>query len=342
VGNCSSSLLFLCQFRTQSLIFVVSCFQILLQGGTEKASAALESLIQNYQRTAQHPCRVEVIRTSENAPRSTALDPKIRQQLERAQKRSSPWDTHETLEELHRRKYYPRASKKDPNDRSISRWPPVLKAVVQGEAKLALSSFGAALFYLQRNLIDAELLSLGIVKAYVPPSSSVVTVQEPTEIGRLAAVQDLTEAGVIDQAGKSTTDSSQSSQSSQMDWSASIPDRVNEDANHMSLDGTTLHNLEILYNTADGKVAGSLWSKINHTKTPHGNRLLKSWLLRPLFRKADIDRRADAVEELVSGAAAVALNEGKDQQYMFLYKSCCVFTHYNHLTTSSKHLSQMW
>ena len=285
--------------------------QIILQGGSEKASATLESLIQTYQRTAQHPCRVEIIRTTENAPRSTALDPKIRQQLERSQKRASPWDTEETLDELHCKQYYPKASKKDPNDRSVSRWPPVLKAVVEGGANLALSSFGAVLYYLQRNLIDAELLSLGIVKAYVPPSSSIVDHQEATPVGRMAAAQHLAEAGVTDQENRSTAGATQSTQSSQMDWSAHIPDRAVENINHMALDGTTLHNLEILYNTADGKVAGSLWSKLNFTKTPHGSRLLRAWLLRPLFRKNDIDRRADAVEELVSGAAAVALNEAR-------------------------------
>jgi len=83
-----------------------------------------------------------------------------------------------------------------------------------------------------------------------------------------------------------------------------VPNTTAEDLiNNMSLDGTTLHNLEILTNNVDYKVQGSLWSKINFTKTPHGSRLLRTWLLRPLFRKADIDRRADAVAELKSGAA---------------------------------------
>jgi DNA mismatch repair protein MSH6 len=77
----------------------------------------------------------------------------------------------------------------------------------------------------------------------------------------------------------------------------------------MALDGTTLHNLEILTNSVDYKTTGSLWSKLNYTKTPHGARLLRAWLLRPLFRKPNIERRADAVQELVSGAAAVALSE---------------------------------
>ena len=80
---------------------------------------------------------------------------------------------------------------------------------------------------------------------------------------------------------------------------------------HLSLDGITLHNLEILTNSVDHKTAGSLWSKINHTKCPHGSRLLRAWLVRPLFRKADIERRADAVQDLVSGGGAVALAQAR-------------------------------
>ena len=37
--------------------------------------------------------------------------------------------------------------------------------------------------------------------------------------------------------------------------------------------------------------------------------MMKAWLLRPLFQKKDIDRRADAVEELAHGAGALALQE---------------------------------
>lgn len=52
-----------------------------------------------------------------------------------------------------------------------------------------------------------------------------------------------------------------------------------------------------------------MWSKINNTKTPHGKRLLRAWLLRPLFRKIDIDLRIDAIEELTCGTAAVVMSE---------------------------------
>jgi hypothetical protein len=43
--------------------------------------------------------------------------------------------------------------------------------LVEGKVNLSLSSFGAALLYLQHNLIDQEILSMGIVKAYILPAS---------------------------------------------------------------------------------------------------------------------------------------------------------------------------
>lgn len=100
---------------------------------------------------------MEIVKPLESFPASTAIDADIRRQLERG-KSVHPWDVQETLEELHRRKYFPKASKKE-DDRSIERWPQVLRAVIEGGAELALSSFGAVLFYLQRSLIDFEVLS---------------------------------------------------------------------------------------------------------------------------------------------------------------------------------------
>jgi DNA mismatch repair protein MSH6 len=166
---------------------------------------------------------------------------------------------------------------------------------------------------LQRNLIDGEILSMGIVKAYVPPESSVSARETGGEMTQLAAQQNLLESGVDSHvqaepgsaAANTRGDGQVALEFSQQPESLNTENEIS----HMSLDGTTLHNLEILTNAVDHKVAGSLWSKINYTKTPHGARLLRAWLLRPLFRKAEIDRRADAVEELVSGGAAVALSE---------------------------------
>lgn len=248
---------------------------------------------------------------TESFPKSTAIDAKVRHQLERGtagkSSRVQPWDVEETLNEIHRRKYYPRASKQDADRFSVKRWPKVLRAAVDGKAELALSSFGAALFYLQRNLIDAELLSMGIVKAYIPPESSTATEQTGSEMHQLASQQNTQESGLDEQQMEVAE---QSGTPMQVDGAAGFGD-PEQDISHMALDGTTLHNLEILTNSVDHKTTGSLWSKINYTKTPHGSRLLRAWLLRPLFRKADIERRVDAVEELVSGGSAIALKEAR-------------------------------
>lgn len=254
-----------------------------------------------------------MILATESFPQSTALDPLIRRQLERSTagrpNKVQPWDVQETLQELHSRKYYPRASKQQADKWSTKRWPKVLQAAVEGNAELALSSFGAALFYLQRNLIDSELLSMGIVKAYIPPESSAVFEGAASEIQQLAVEQNIQESGLDTSSTGELEVPSPGPAPMHIDESSTLDPEC--EITHMSLDGTTLHNLEILANSVDHKTTGSLWSKINYTKTPHGSRLLRAWLLRPLFRKADIERRLDAVEELVSGGAAVALKEAR-------------------------------
>ena len=300
-----------------TLLTTFSPSEILLQGSGQ-ASPTLQSLIRSVQTASPHPFRLEIIHEEESFPKSTALDAQIRLAMERSG-RVHPWNVDETLAEVHRRKYYPRASKRQHDGHSVSRWPQVLRAAVEGKAELALSSFGAALYYLQRNLIDQELLSMGIVKAYVPPASSTVRddCSPSSAIEELASQQSQTESGLApqtmleqSQASSSSSGRQEQPQSSPVfarQKSLNLEDQVN----HMALDGTTLHNLEILTNSVDYKVTGSLWSKINYTKTPHGSRLLRAWLLRPLFRRADIERRADAVEELVSGAGAVSLSEAR-------------------------------
>ncbi len=78
--------------------------------------------------------------------------------LDRTSADVHPWDANEAVKELHRRSYYPRSSRKKNTVNGeigdcIGRWPEVLRACIQGGAELALSSFGAALFYLQRSLV---------------------------------------------------------------------------------------------------------------------------------------------------------------------------------------------
>jgi DNA mismatch repair protein MSH6 len=256
---------------------------------------------------------LERIQPVEKFPKSNALDSDARRKMERKSPTVHPWDVQETLDEMHRRGYYPRASRQQQDQPSTSRWPKVLQAAVEGNAELALSSFGAVLFYLQRNLIDQDILGMGIVKAYIPPSSSGTT--------KACSIPLITNAVTQQEREEDGVELSQPEAASEAQDAAAAPPPVEfasdetilqeQDINHMALDGTTLQNLEVLFNSQTHSASGSLWSKINFAKTPHGTRLLRAWLLRPLFRKEDIERRADAVEELASGAAAVAMEEAR-------------------------------
>ena len=289
--------------RMMTLLTTMAPSEILLEGGEGGASGVLKGLIESVQKTSLPGCQVEIIRPTESFPKSTAIDLQDRRRIERGPSAVQPWDVEQTINELHRRAYYPRASKQDSRE-NISRWPEILRVAIEGGADLALSSFGAALYYLQRSLIDQEILSMGIVKAYVPPSTTVSSAGET--ISQLAEKQQQEESfmdrrAIADTRMHRTRDSLSFQEMQVLENEAAI--------NHMALDGTTIHNLEILHNSVDFKVQGSVWSIINHAKTPHGSRLLRAWLLRPLFQKEDIDRRADAVEELVSGAAAVSFSE---------------------------------
>ncbi len=68
---------------------------------------------------------------------------------------------------------------------------------------------------------------------------------------------------------------------------------------HMILDPATLRNLEILSSFTDEKREGSLISIIDRTITPMGGRLLRQWLQYPLRNAGEINRRLDAVAELI-------------------------------------------
>lgn len=286
--------------------YTVFISQILVEGGKDGASPQLLSLLRSAGSNGGTP-RVEKINRVENFPSSTAVDLEIRKKLQRRTASVQPWDIDETLAELHRRGYYPRGSRQE-NKASTSRWPSVLRAAVEGNADLAVSSFGAALFYLQRNLIDDEILSMNIVKAYIPPPSPCAQDNATNENFNVSQSSQ-TEASLAEGSNQSECVSTKGDNALN---SISMITQDVETTDHMALDGKTLQNLEILATAQDHKVAGSLWSKINYTKTPHGSRLLRAWLLRPLYRKVDIDRRADAVEELVSGAAAVAATEASN------------------------------
>ena len=66
----------------------------------------------------------------------------------------------------------------------------------------------------------------------------------------------------------------------------------------MILDAATLKNLELVKNLRDGRLKGSLLDIIDYTVTPMGGRLLRNWVLQPLFDCAKIRERHDSVREI--------------------------------------------
>ncbi len=73
-------------------------------------------------------------------------------------------------------------------------------------------------------------------------------------------------------------------------------------AQYMILDGTTIRNLELLQNFRDLSTRGTLLEVLDKTVTSMGSRLLKRWILQPLINVKEINRRLDAVEELVNNS----------------------------------------
>ena len=66
----------------------------------------------------------------------------------------------------------------------------------------------------------------------------------------------------------------------------------------MQLDYNTRRNLEILETLKDRRKKGALVSVIDKTKTAMGARLLKKFIIKPLFDKTEINSRLDMVEVL--------------------------------------------
>jgi DNA mismatch repair protein MSH6 len=157
---------------------------------------------------------------------------------------------------------------------------------------------------------------MGKVKAYAPPNNGIEgTESTDSSVGDNAPSDHLQEMYDEEATRIEGLNLVQQEHSAlDVNFASSIIDELcAQEANidHMALDGTTLSNLEILRNIASGSCQGSLLSKIDATESPHGSRLLRAWLLRPLFRKVDIDRRADVVEELASGSAAMAMSKAR-------------------------------
>ena len=73
-----------------------------------------------------------------------------------------------------------------------------------------------------------------------------------------------------------------------------------EDGRFMELDWQARRSLELTANQRSGEKRGSLLWVLDHTRTPMGSRLLRSWVEMPLLGPAAIRRRLAAVGELAA------------------------------------------
>ncbi|PKL40628.1 MAG: DNA mismatch repair protein MutS [Spirochaetae bacterium HGW-Spirochaetae-1] len=67
-------------------------------------------------------------------------------------------------------------------------------------------------------------------------------------------------------------------------------------SDRMVLDDATIGSLELILNQQDGSKNRSLFSVLNHTKTPMGRRVLERSILQPLLSQAEIERKLDIVQ----------------------------------------------
>ena len=79
--------------------------------------------------------------------------------------------------------------------------------------------------------------------------------------------------------------------------------RIYDLGSNMSLDKATMRNLELTETLYDKDNKGSLLHVLDRTKTAHGARMLRQWLVEPLNSLKPIEARLDAVEEIKSKPA---------------------------------------
>lgn len=79
------------------------------------------------------------------------------------------------------------------------------------------------------------------------------------------------------------------------------PKRVNL-SGKMTLDTSTIRNLELVSNAYRGDIKDSLFSVIDYTSTLMGKRLLYSWILNPLISKKEIEQRSSIVQLLLNSS----------------------------------------
>jgi len=79
--------------------------------------------------------------------------------------------------------------------------------------------------------------------------------------------------------------------------------KVGSGDKRMLIDGATVRNLELFVNQANGSEKHSFYWAINRTRSAAGARRLRRLIAAPFVEKERIDRRLEAVEELIENAA---------------------------------------
>ncbi|MFQ5928230.1 MAG: DNA mismatch repair protein MutS, partial [Acidobacteriota bacterium] len=79
---------------------------------------------------------------------------------------------------------------------------------------------------------------------------------------------------------------------------------VLEPADHLTLDESTIENLELIQGL-DGNKRWTLLATLDLSKTAMGARLLRAWMLRPSLKIAEIEQRLGAVQELHQSVIAM-------------------------------------
>ncbi len=78
--------------------------------------------------------------------------------------------------------------------------------------------------------------------------------------------------------------------------------RLNKE-DHMTLDGASARNLELVKNLRDGSSKGSLIEVLDKTKTAMGSRKLRKWIKAPLLNVNKIKKRIEAVDLIFNNPA---------------------------------------
>ena len=157
--------------------------------------------------------------------------------------------------------------------------PPLVAALrdAGGDGALGLRALGGAVWYLRQALLDREVLSAALFAPLAINAEGGAAGQDARPSG--GAARGAAPEGAIDAAAAELV------------------------APAMEVDGSALANLEILANTRDGGVEGTLLALMDRCVTAPGRRTLRRWLCRPLACPRAISRRQDAVAALKQGGA---------------------------------------